>query len=108
MCKTGIYQILILSHNGMASIKKKFSLHIIGTVRPVLEYGAACWDPCREGQINALYREQTKAAQFTYHKKDSDWETLVQHRMIARLCAHFKAYFVEWVWKAICDKLRRP
>jgi hypothetical protein len=21
---------------------------------PVLEYGAACWDPCREGQINVL------------------------------------------------------
>jgi hypothetical protein len=24
-------------------------------VRPLLEYGAACWDPCR-GQINALDR----------------------------------------------------
>jgi hypothetical protein len=23
-------------------------------VCPGLEYGAACWDPCREGQINAL------------------------------------------------------
>jgi len=30
-------------------------------VCPILEYGAACWDPCR-GQINVLDRVQTKAA----------------------------------------------
>jgi len=41
-------------------------------VRPVFEYGAACWDPCREGQIKALDRVQTKSAQFTDHTKDSD------------------------------------
>ena len=41
-------------------------------VRPVLQYGAACWDPCTEGQINALDRVQTKTAQFTNHMKDSD------------------------------------
>jgi len=41
-------------------------------VRPVLEYGVACWDPWREGQINALDRVQTKAAQFTNHTKDPD------------------------------------
>ena len=29
-------------------------------VRPILEYGAACWDPFREGQINALDRVQKK------------------------------------------------
>ena len=34
-------------------------------VRPILEYGAACWDPYREVQLNASYRVQTKAAQFT-------------------------------------------
>jgi len=33
-----------------------------------------------------------KAAQFTNHTKDSDWETLAQRRTIARLCALFKAY----------------
>ena len=37
---------------------KKFGLHVIG--KPILEYGAAYWDPCREGQINALDRVQTK------------------------------------------------
>ena len=39
----------------------------------ILEYGPACWDPCI-GQINALDRVQTKAAQFNNLTKDSDWE----------------------------------
>ena len=68
---------------------------------------SACWDPCREGQINALDRVQKKAAQFTNHTKDSDWETLAKRRTIACLCALIKAYFEEWAWKAIRDMLRR-
>ena len=36
-----------------------------------------------------LDRVQTKAAQSTNHTMDSDWETLVQRRMIARLRALF-------------------
>ena len=56
--------------------RKTKSLAYTSLVRPVLEYGSACWDPCREGQINALDQVQTKAAQFTNHTKDSDWETL--------------------------------
>ena len=55
-----------------------------------------------------LDRVQKKAAQFTNHTKDSDWETLAQHRMIAHLCALFKAYSGERAWKAICDRLQRP
>ena len=55
------------------------------------KYGAACWDPCREGQINALDRVQKKSAQFKNHTNFSDWETLAQLRTIARLCALFKA-----------------
>ena len=77
-------------------------------VRPILEYGAACWDPCREGQINALDRVQKKAVHFTNHTNDSDWETFAQRRTIARLCALLKAYSGEWAWKGICDRLRRP
>jgi len=65
------------------------SLAYTSSVRPILEYGCACWDPCREGQISALYRVQKKAAQFTNHTKDSAWETLAQHRTVARLCALF-------------------
>ena len=76
-------------------------------VRPVLEYETACWDPCREGKINALDRVQKKAAQFTNHTKDSNWKTLAQRRKIARLCALFKACSGELAWRAICDGLRR-
>ena len=54
------------------------------SVRPILEYGSACWDPCR-GQINALDRVQKKATQLTNRTKDSDWKTLAQRRTIARL-----------------------
>jgi hypothetical protein len=54
-----------------------------------------------------LDRIQKKAAQFTNYTKDSDWETLVRRRTIARLCAIFKAHSGERTWKAICDGLRR-
>jgi hypothetical protein len=41
-------------------------------VRPILEYGAACWNVCTEGQINALDRAQMTAAQYTNHTKDPE------------------------------------
>jgi len=84
------------------------SLAYTSLVRPVLEYGSACWDPRREGEINTLDRVQKKAAQFTNHTKDSDWEVLAQLRTIARFCALFKAYSGERAWKVIRDRLRRP
>jgi len=34
--------------------RNKKSLAYTSLVRPVLEYGTACWDPCRDEQINAL------------------------------------------------------
>jgi hypothetical protein len=77
-------------------------------VRPVLEYGAACWDPYREGQINALDRVQKKAAKFAHHMNYSNWEALAQHRKIARMCALFEAYTGERAWKAVGDRLQRP
>ena len=76
-------------------------------VHPILEYGAARWDPCREGQINALDRIQKKDAEFTDHTKDYDRETLAQRRTIARLFALFKAYSGERAWNVIRDTLRR-
>jgi hypothetical protein len=39
-------------------------------ILPILERGSACWDPCRDGQINALDRIQKRAAQFTSHTKE--------------------------------------
>ena len=43
-------------------------------VRPILEYGAACWDPYREGQISVLDRVQKKAAKFAHHTNSSNWK----------------------------------
>jgi hypothetical protein len=84
------------------------SLAYTSLVRLILEYGAVCWDPYREGQINALDWMQKKAAKFTHHKNDSNWETLAQHRKISCICALFKAYKGEWAWKAIRDRLQSP
>jgi hypothetical protein len=58
-------------------------------VQPILEYALSCWDPYREGQINALDKTQNKAAKFA-ERNDLNWETLVQLRKIARLGAPFK------------------
>jgi hypothetical protein len=77
-------------------------------VRPILEYGAAGWDPYREGQINALDRVQKKAAKFAHHRIDATWESLAQRRQVARICALFKAYTGERAWKTIGYRLQRP
>jgi len=36
-------------------------LTYMAPVRPILEYGAVCWDPYREGQVSALNRVQKRA-----------------------------------------------
>ena len=82
------------------------SLAYTSFIRPILECGSACWDPCR-GEINALDRVPTKVAQFTNHTKDSYWETLAQRRTITHLCALFRAYYGQRVWKTIRDRLWR-
>jgi hypothetical protein len=75
-------------------------------VRPIPEYSVACLDPCKEGQINAVYRVQTIVPPFAYHMNVSDWETVAQRRTKARLCALFKAYSGELAWKTIREKMR--
>jgi len=60
-------------------------------LRPILEYGAVFWDPYR-GQVSALNRVQKRAAKFVNNKNESGWETLAQRRLVARICAIFKAY----------------
>jgi hypothetical protein len=77
-------------------------------VRPIVEYGAVCWDPYREGQINSLDRVQKKMAKFANHTNDSVWETLAQRRNITRICAVFNAYIGERAWKNIGDRLQGP
>jgi hypothetical protein len=43
-------------------------------VRPILEYGAVCWDPYRQSQISALNRVQARAAKFATNTDHTDWE----------------------------------
>ena len=83
-------------------------LHIKGEKSPILEYGAACWDPYREQQISALDRVQKKAAKFAHHTNSPHWETLASRRKLSRICALFKAYSGERAWKSIGDRLQRP
>jgi len=73
-----------------------------------LEYGAACWDPYREGQISALDRVQKKAAKYAHYTNSPNWETLASRRKLLRICALFKAYSGEPAWKPIDDRLQRP
>jgi len=47
-------------------------------VRPILEYGAVCWDPYREGQVSALNWVQKRAAKFTNNIHESGRKTLAQ------------------------------
>jgi hypothetical protein len=61
------------------------SLAYVSLVRPILEYGASCWDLFRKVQINALHHMQKKAIKFANHMKDLVWETLVRRRKIARI-----------------------
>ena len=67
--------------------KNTESLAYKSLVRPILEYGTACWDPYREYQISALDRVQNKAAKFAHNSGGSDWESLAQRRKVARMCA---------------------
>ena len=76
-------------------------------VRLILEFGAACWDPYREGQISALDRVQKKAAKFAHHTNIPNWETLASRRKLSRICTLFKAYSGERAWKPIGDRLQR-
>jgi hypothetical protein len=69
---------------------------------PILEYGAACWDPYRECHISALDRVHKKDV---HHSVGTEWESLVQRRKI-RMCALYKTYTVQWALKAIGDRLQ--
>jgi hypothetical protein len=71
-------------------------------------YGAACWDPYREGQIREPDRVQKKAAKFAHHTNSHTWESLASRRKIARLGALYRAYCGEKAWKDIGNRLERP
>jgi hypothetical protein len=83
------------------------SLAYTSLVHPILEYGAACWDPYMEGLINVLDQLQNKVAKFAHHRNDSNWKTLAQGSKISRIRALFKTYMGEWALKDISDRLQR-
>jgi len=80
----------------------------VALVRPILEYGAVCWDPYREDVVSALNQVQKRAAKFANNINESGWETLAQRRLIARIYTLFKAYTGGRDWKAIGDRLLKP
>ena len=58
------------------------SLAYMSLVRPILEYGAVCWDLYREGQISALDRVQKKAA-----KEQSELGNFgIAYKVITHMC----------------------
>jgi len=77
-------------------------------VRSILEYGAVCWDQYREGQVNSLNWVQMRAAKFANNIDVSGWETLAQQRLIAQICALFKACTGRRAWKALGNRLLKP
>jgi hypothetical protein len=87
--------------------KNTKSLAHTSLVRPILEYGAACWDPYRECQISALDRVEKKDAKSEHYKGGSVWESLAQRRMVARMCALYKVNS-ERAWEDIGDRLLAP
>jgi len=83
------------------------SLAYMSLIRLILEYGAACWDPYREGQISAIDRVQNKAAKFAHHTNIPNWKTLASRRKLSRICSLFKAYSGDRSWKTIGDRKQR-
>jgi hypothetical protein len=75
-------------------------------VRPILEYGAVCWDPYRD-QTGALNWVQRWAAKFANDADQTGWESFAECRMVSRLCAPFKAYTGRRLGKLLgADSLR--
>ncbi|KAJ4446635.1 hypothetical protein ANN_13332 [Periplaneta americana] len=61
-------------------------------VRPVMEYGAACWDPYRLEHIKTLEKIQKRALKCCRKNSPLKWDTLKDRRTRIRLCALFKTY----------------
>ena len=100
-----LHFVIRIVKNGNKNTK---SLAYTSLVRPILEYGAACWDPYRECQISALDRVQNKAAKFAHHSGGSDFESLAQRRKKARMCALYKACTGYRAWIALGERLQAP
>jgi hypothetical protein len=56
---------------------------------------AVCWNPYREGIINALAWVQNKAAEFAHHRNDLNGETSAQHKKVPCVCALLIVFMAE-------------
>ncbi|KAJ4440163.1 hypothetical protein ANN_08301 [Periplaneta americana] len=70
-------------------------------VRPVMEYGAACWDPYRLEHIKTLEKIQKRAFKRCRKNSPLKWDTLTDRKTRIRLCALFKTYRGEPAWREI-------
>ncbi|KAJ4449513.1 hypothetical protein ANN_00913 [Periplaneta americana] len=77
-------------------------------VRPVMEYGAACWDPYRLEHIKTLEKIQKRALKCCRKNSPLKWDTLTDRRTRIRLCALFKTYRGEPAWREIKNRLQPP
>ena len=80
--------------------KKRLAYTVL--VSPIVVWSGVL-GPYREGQVSALNTVQKRADKFANNMKESGWETVVQRRLIARICALFKAYTGRRAWKATGD-----
>ncbi|KAJ4426704.1 hypothetical protein ANN_26502 [Periplaneta americana] len=77
-------------------------------VRPVMEYGAACWDPYRLEHIKTLEKIKKRALKCCRKNSPLKWDTLTDRRTRIRLCALFKTYRGEPAWRDIKNRLQPP
>ncbi|KAJ4447673.1 hypothetical protein ANN_09680 [Periplaneta americana] len=77
-------------------------------VRPVMEYGAACWNPYRLEHIKTLEKIQKRALKYCRKNSPLQWDTLTDRRTRIRLCALFKTYRGEPAWREIKNRLQPP
>ncbi|KAJ4426421.1 hypothetical protein ANN_27235 [Periplaneta americana] len=76
-------------------------------VRPVMEYGAACWDPYRLEHIQTLEKIKKRALKCCRNNSPLEWDTLTDRRTRIRLCALFKTYRGEPAWREIKNRLQQ-
>jgi len=75
--------------------------HPPGTLRPC---PGLQWD-CFTCALNPV---QKRAAKFANNINESGWESLAQRRLIARICALYKACTGRRAWKATENRLLKP
>ncbi|KAJ4432039.1 hypothetical protein ANN_20653, partial [Periplaneta americana] len=66
--------------------------YLIAIISPVMEYGAACWDPYRLEHIKTLEKIKKRALECCRNNSPLKWDTLTDRRTRIRFCAMFKTY----------------